>query len=316
MSAPHRPVSVRSTQSLVSIQAELWRRPGLLARELAWRWLYGIPALLILGRYAQQLLNRLFASNTGIEDFSLQQPALATQIVAASWHAIAPVALHIAAWLSPLLMLGWAIASGIGRAILLRALTSQPRLQIVPLILLQLLRILALAAAWTLWFQAVRWAAHRTITLIPSVAEPDFVGFAAALISLSLGAFVLWALTSWLLSIASVLVVAPNRHVARRSATSALAAAFRQGPLTMQLVEVNLVLGIVKLALIVLAMVFSAIPLPFETVMTGHALYAWWAFVGILYLAASDFFQVARLAAFRTFSQSQAAKTGRPPWRS
>jgi hypothetical protein len=95
---------------------------------------------------------------------------------------------------------------------------------------------------------------------------------------------------------ATVLVVSDGLSPAQ-----ALAAAFRQGPLTMQLVEINLVLGIVKLALIVLAMVFSAIPLPFETVMTGHALYAWWIFVGILYLAASDFFQIARLAAFHKF---------------
>jgi hypothetical protein len=306
VSAPHPAVSVRSTQSLVSIQAELWRRPGLLARELAWRWLYGIPALLVLAHYAQRLLNQLLAARTGIEDFTLQQPAVAAQIIAASWHAIAPAALHIATWLGPLLMLGWAIASGIGRAILLRALTSQPRLRIAPLILLQLLRIAALASAWTLWFQAVRWAAHRTIAHIASAAEPDFVGFAAALICLSLGAFVLWALTSWVLSIASVLVMAENRSPAQ-----ALAAAFRQAPLTMQLIEINLVLGIVKLALIVLAMVFSAIPLPFETVMTGHALYAWWAFVGILYLAASDFFQIARLAAFHKF-RNPAHEMGAP----
>jgi hypothetical protein len=311
VSAPHPAVSVRSTQSLVSIQAELWRRPGLLASELAWRWLFGIPALLILAHYAQTLLNQIFAARTGIEDFSLQQPALAAQIIAASWHAIAPAALRIAVWLAPALMLGWAIASGIGRAILLRALTSQPRLRIAPLILLQLLRILALATAWTLWLQAVRWAADRTITHIPSGpqtnTEPDFVGFAAALICLSLGAFVLWALSSWVLSIATVLVVSDGLSPAQ-----ALAAAFRQGPVTMQLVEINLVLGIVKLALIVLAMVFSAIPLPFETVMTGHALDAWWIFIGILYLAASDFFQVARLAAFLAFSQSQATKTGAP----
>jgi hypothetical protein len=84
---------------------------------------------------------------------------------------------------------------------------------------------------------------------------------------------------------------------------SALAASVRLGPLTMQLVEVNLVLGIVKLALIVLAMVFSAVPLPFEAQMSGSALYLWWAAVAIWYLAVSDFFQVARLAAFVAFWQ-------------
>jgi hypothetical protein len=61
------------------------------------------------------------------------------------------------------------------------------------------------------------------------------------------------------------------------------------------------VLGIVRLALIVLAMVFSAIPLPFTQDMTGMPLYLWWAAVTLLYFVASDFFQVARLAAFAQF---------------
>jgi hypothetical protein len=122
------------------------------------------------------------------------------------------------------------------------------------------------------------------------------VAFAAWLICLSLASFVVWALWSWILSIASVLVVVENRSV-----TSALAASLRLGPLTMKLVEINLVLGIVKLALIVLAMVFSAIPLPFEAQMNGTALHIWYVLVGIWYLAASDFFQVARLAAFTEF---------------
>ena len=52
---------------------------------------------------------------------------------------------------------------------------------------------------------------------------------------------------------------------------ASLARSLRLGALTGKLVEVNLVLGIVRLALIVLAMVFSAIPLPFEADMTGTA---------------------------------------------
>jgi hypothetical protein len=60
-------------------------------------------------------------------------------------------------------------------------------------------------------------------------------------------------------------------------------------------------LGIVKLALVVLAMVFSATPLPFSSVMVGTPLYLWWAAVTLWYFAASDFFQVARLVAFIRF---------------
>jgi hypothetical protein len=263
---------------------------------LAWRWLFGIPALLLLIACARRLLAILFAARTGIEDFSLQQPAMSAQIVRASYDAIAPAALGFARWLVPLLMAGWAIASGVGRAFVMRALVPESRLRPVSLALLQLLRVVVLVLTVFAWFAMVRWAAEREIMHMPQGAEPNTVAFAAWVICLSLGSFVVWALWSWVLSVAAVLIVAEDR-----SLPSALAASVRLGPLTTQLVEVNLVLGIVKLALVVLAMVFSAVPLPFEAQMSGKALYLWWTAVGIWYLAASDFFQVARLAAFLEF---------------
>jgi hypothetical protein len=289
---------VRGTQSLLQIQAQCWRRPWLIASELAWRWIFGIPALVLLSVCARRLLAILFAAHTGLDDFSLQQPVRAAQIVRASYEAILPAALELARWAAPLLMVGWALASGIGRAFVLRSLAPGSRLRPVSLALLQLLRIVALAMTVYAWFAMVRWAAVHDIFHVPAGTEPSVVGFAAWLICLSIGSFIVWALWSWVLSIAGVLIVVEDR-----SLPSAMAASVRQGPLTMKLVEVNLVLGIVKLALIVLAMVFSAIPLPFEAQMSGRALYIWWAAVGLWYLAASDFFQIARLAAFIEFWQ-------------
>ena len=142
------------------------------------------------------------------------------------------------------------------------------------------------------WYRAIRWAADTTL----NSAAPNLVAYSAWVICLSLGIFVLWALLSWIFSIAPLLAMLEGTGVFR-----SLARSLRLGPLTGKLVEVNLVLGIVRLALIVLAMVFSAIPLPFEADMTGTALYLWWAAVTLLYLVASDFFQVARLAAFVQF---------------
>jgi hypothetical protein len=299
---PPRPAAeveyVRGTQSLVQIQAQCWRRPGLIARELAWRWIFGIPALLLLSACVRRLLANLFAAHTGLDEFSLQQPVMAAHIMRASYDAMLPAALGLVRWVAPLLIVGWAVASGVGRTFILRTLVPGSRFRPVPLSLLQLLRIVALALTIFVWFAMVRWAATRDVTHLPPGAEPSVVAFAAWVICLSIGSFIVWALWSWVLSIASVLVAAENR-----SLPSALAASVRLGSLTMKLVEVNLVLGIVKLALIVLAMVFSAIPLPFEAQMSGKALYIWWAAVGVWYLAASDFFQVTRLAAFVRFSQ-------------
>ena len=84
---------VRGTQSLLQIQAQCWRRPGLIARELAWRWIFGIPALILLSVCARRLLTILFAAQTGIDQFSLQQPVMAAQIFRASYDAILPAAL-------------------------------------------------------------------------------------------------------------------------------------------------------------------------------------------------------------------------------
>ena len=75
-------------------------------------------------------------------------------------------------------------------------------------------------------------------------------------------------------------------------------AAFRLGPLKSKLVEINLVMGIVKIALMVLALVFSATPLPFESAATPEFLWCWWIGVAVLYFIASDFFHVARLVGY------------------
>ena len=82
---------------------------------------------------------------------------------------------------------------------------------------------------------------------------------------------------------------------------SSLVRSLRLGRLTAKLVEVNFVLGIVKMALVVLAAVFCATPVPFDSTASGTLLYVYWGFITVLYLAASDFFQVARLAAFIQF---------------
>jgi hypothetical protein len=72
------------------------------------------------------------------------------------------------------------------------------------------------------------------------------------------------------------------------------------------MVEINLVMGIVKLALIVLAMVFSATPLPFQSVATPEFMRWWYVAVAIWYFVASDFFHVARLVAYADYAEAEA----------
>ena len=280
---------MRGTQSLLHICVACWKRPELLGRELLWRWAFGLPAAAILYYQAARIAAHVTLNPSAI---SLNDPVEAGQQLAVAAAAIKPEVERAIAWLGPLLAAAWAIASGLGRSALLRRIDPRMRPAPFTLMVLQLLRMAALVTVCLGWYRALRWAADTTL----DSATPNLVAWSAWVICLSLGIFVLWALLSWIFSIAPLLAMLEGRGV-----FPSLARSLHLGPLRSKLVEINLVLGIVRLALIVLAMVFSAIPLPFTADMSGTPLYLWWALVTLLYLVASDFFQVARLAAFVEF---------------
>jgi hypothetical protein len=289
----------RGTQSFVHILGFCWRRPSLLILEVFWRWICGLVLIPLFAWQAQsiwaQTADRLEA--TGVFQFSLQYPMQGALQVAAAIAVLRSPVLEAAAWLLPIAILAWSLAAGLGRNALLRHYNSALPWRGGTMIGLQLLRILALAASLGLWLAAVHWAAHYSLSPAsanPDVAaEPNLVLYCALVIVFSLGIFTFWALLSWVFSIAPLLAVLENRSI-----PGSLVRSVNLGPLAGKLVEINLVMGIVKLALIVLAMVFSATPLPFEAEVHGASLYAWWAVVTVLYLVASDFFQVARVVAF------------------
>jgi hypothetical protein len=285
---------VRGTQSFVHILHDCWRRPSLLALEVLWRWLFGIPLIAVIAWQGWHIYSAAAhqLAGTGILDASIADPMRAAVALSDVYAILAPPILRTLLWLVPAAILAWSIISGIGRnAVLRRYDRSLPR-RWVALIILQLLRVIFLAGSFVLWFKSIQWAATATL----SGDSPNFVGYFALVICLSLTIFIVWALVSWVFSIAPLLVLLENRGI-----SSSLARSLRLGPLTGKLVEINLIMGIIKLALVVLAMVWSAMPLPFQAEVQGTALYVWWAAGTILYLIASDFFQVARLAAFIQF---------------
>ncbi|HEV2274781.1 MAG TPA: hypothetical protein VGR96_11485 [Acidobacteriaceae bacterium] len=283
---------VRGTQSLVHMLSECWHRPDLLALELMWRWSFGIPALALLVYEGTKVLAPAALRQAGLFDMSIQDPFTAAQVLSGAVGQFLPPVLHIARWLAPVLVAAWAISSGLGRSLVFRRLNKSMHFAPGTLIGLEFLRIASLLAAFFGWWFALRAAGASTL----GHGDPNFVGYSAWVICLSLGFFVLWALVSWIFSIAPMIAMLEGAGI-----TGSLGRSLRLGPLTGKLVEVNLVLSIVKLALLVLAMVFSAVPLPFSQSMTGTSLYLWWVGVSVVYLVASDFFKIARLAAFTEF---------------
>jgi len=277
------------TQSLVKVIAECWRRPALLGLELAWRWGFGIPALALILWLGLRLAARLPLDQIVLSQFSLEYPIAASQWVLSAVGLVGPPVLHLALQLAPLLAVLWAVASGLGRNVVLKRLDRQMRSAPLTLIWLQLLRIVALGATVLGWWYGLHWAAAATL----GGSQPNLIGYFAWTICLSLGAFAAWAMVSWILSIAPMIAMIEGVGVG-----GSLARSLRLGRLASKLAEVNLVLGIIKLILVALALVLSATPIPFTASMQGPPLYMWWAAVTVFYLIFSDFFQVARLAAF------------------
>ncbi len=158
-------------------------------------------------------------------------------------------------------------------------------------IYLQLVRLVALAGSFALWFGTLRLASREAIwTALMAGGEPNVVLYFAIVIVASLGLFTLWGVVSWIFFAAPVLAVVEGLGFAE-----SLRAARQRRNLRGPMVEINLVMGIVKIALVVLAMVFSATPLPFESMATPEFMHWWYAAVTVWYCVASDFFHVARL---------------------
>ncbi len=285
---------VRGTQSFVHTLSECWRRPSLTALEVLWRWAYGVPALLVMWYVGTRILRETPVDFAALQRMSVTDPMGAATTLAKALDLLLPPILKVAMWLAPLLVVGWVVVSSIGRTVVLRRADARLHSRVGTLIVLQSLRIVALLGSFAVWFWCMERIAEWTITGPLAVGgEPNLVGYFALVIVATLGLFTAWAVVSWALSVAPLLAMLQGLGVG-----GSLAAAFRLGPLKGKLVEINLVMGIVKIALIVLAMVFSATPLPFESVTTPEFLMWWWIGVTVLYLLASDFFHVARQVAY------------------
>jgi hypothetical protein len=286
--------TVRGTQSFVHTLTACWKRPSLTALEVLWRWAYGIPALLVLRYEALKILRETPVDFGALRNMTVLDPMGSAATMAKAMMVLLPPVLRLAMWLAPLMVVVWVLVSSVGRTVVMRRVDGRLHTRLGTLIVLQAVRVMALLGSFMVWFWCMEWAAEVTVTgRLAQGDEPNLVGYFSLVIVGTLALFLLWAVVSWALSVAPLLAMLRELGVG-----GSLAAAFRLGALKSKLVEINLVMGIVKIALIVLAMVFSASPLPFESVATPEFLFFWWLLMTILYFVASDFFHVARQVAY------------------
>ncbi len=286
--------TVRGTQSFVHVLSQCWKHPSWTALEVLWRWVYGIPALLVLWCEATRILKAVPLDMVALKGMSVLDAMGSAKTLTDAIVVLLPPVLQVLVWLGPAMVVVWVLVSSVGRTVVLRRVDGRLHARVGTLIVLQTVRVVALLGSFAVWFAGMELAARVNIAGPIAIGnEPNLVGYFAMVIVGALGLFSLWAIASWGLSVAPLLAMLRDMGVGR-----SFAAAFRLGPLKSKLMEINLVMGIVKIALIVLAMVLSATPLPFEAVATPEFLTWWWAAVTVIYFVASDFFHVARLVAY------------------
>jgi hypothetical protein len=289
MSAP-----LRGTQSLVGQMGWVFARPSLTLIEVAWRWIFGVPLLAVCWIEARRILAALPLESAGLANLDPQNPWVAVVQLSDAWILYQPHVVAVLRWLLPAAALAWVVISGVGRCLVLKRMEPQLRLRPVGIIALQAAWLTALAATCWGWFRSIEWVAATHIT---ATGEPDLIGYSMGVIFLSLGFFTAWALLSWAFSIAPLLMLMEGR-----TALSSLGQSLRLGKaFTGKLAEINLVMGIVKLALMVLAMVLSAAPLPFSDQLGPDALHLLWVAATVFFFVASDYFHVVRLKGFMEF---------------
>lgn len=267
----------------------IWKRPGLLAMELLWRWTVGIPILLLAARAAAGI----HPNWPALQAVTVFKPAEAALTLSRELALLIPPFVRTLRWLVPVGLIAWTTSATLGQTAISRRLDPTLTPRPGTMAALKLLRSLALLLVLAVWMEGLASIARYTISLpVAAGVEPNLVLCTALAVGLTLLLFMLWSLTVWVLDAAPIFAMARGHGL-----TASLSATVRSGPLRSKLIETNLVMGIVKVCLLVLAMVFSASPLPFETVETQGFLRLWWAFVLALYLIASDLFHVIRRAA-------------------
>jgi len=285
---------LRGTQTLVGQMGWVFERPSLAAIEVAWRWIFGVPLLLVCSVQTHRILVALPLESAGLGTLDPQNPWVASVQLSNAWALYQPHVAAVACWLLPVAALAWVVVSGLGRSLILQRMEPSLRLRPAAMMALQTAWLALFAVTCWGWFRSISWVAAATIT---PAAEPDLIGFSMGVIFLSLGFFTAWALVSWAFSIAPLVML-----LEKRSVISALGQSLRLGKaMTGKLVEINMVMGIVKLALLVLAMVLSAAPLPFGDQLGASALHRITAVAVILYFVGNDYFQVVRLKGFVEF---------------
>ena len=272
---------------------------ALLLLELLWRWSFGVALLALLYFAYAHLRQAVPLSNAEASALDSQDPIAMAEAAMGMIARSRPLLLGMLVQLSAMAAVLWVIAAALGRGvlgrILVRRFAADYALSIAPhaprwrsIAVFKMARVLALLIL-LLGYLAAEWIAARVAAPGQSVLTPVLILIAALAV-----AGVLWSYVNWVLSLAPVFVVrdglGPLSSVAaavgfvRRNHSHLAAIASWNGTLRGLAATVITLAGVATVEL--------------RTSLPGWSVSVLYALETLAYLVVSDFFLLARFAAY------------------
>jgi hypothetical protein len=288
----------------------VFRRPGVIAAEIAWRWSFGVAAGALVTVAAMRFLNSLTVTDADLFALQSRIPALMADAVTHIFQGSGPRLVRLILILTPAISVLWMLAASVGRAATLRVLIQDApasftkRHDLRSLLGTNFLRVLVtLLALMAMVGSAILAGFAANIGDEPSILLFNLV-FLGLLFLVSLS----WSTLSWYLSLAPIFVVRDNRP-AFAAVNEAVHLVRRRGG---DFSGVSTLYGLLKLFLIGVATVVSLVPLAFIGDWPWQATTTLFVIITLAYFAVADLLYVARLASYLAIADEEQARSTQP----
>jgi hypothetical protein len=282
----------------------MFRRPSLGLAEIAWRWSFGFAASLLLLLSFEEYLKTLPVSTGDLWLVRSGQPGLISQAILHILQGSASRVVAAVIVLGLAMATAWIGLAALGRAVTLRAVESyfpddgasepgDPHWGLGSLAGLNLLRVAITVAAGVGWLAA--WLAAWLVASAASAESDPLPGLAVLLfLAATMLVWLAWSAMNWLLSFATVFVVAGGEDTFGAIASAVHVLGARIGPV----LAASTWFGLAHLAAFGLASSAVVFPLVFAGVLPRSVVFGGVLMVTLLYFAVADFLYMGRLAAY------------------
>ena len=289
------------------------QRPGLLARELAWRWTWGGTTLALVWFTFREYLRSLIVTDTDLLLLRTGQPLLAGQAISSIFRGSGERLQAVLLLVGLASALLWIVMATLGRGVVGRKLLLHPQQlpairpldksdgvarQFVAMLSLQTLRAVLYLSFWF----ALYGAAVLLQQLLPA---ENFALFTLLYLNAFMLLWAAWTLVNWLLSLATLF--AAGQGAGPLAALTSVVELWRRCRSAMT--ATGMVFGLLHLAALVALYSVLFLPLAFATAVPGVAVLAGMGFILLIYFVVADVIYLARLAAYASMVNGDQGRT-------